>query len=159
MCHTEVWIGSAFKTKTQIIRKLKNILTGIWISINTFIKLFFSLHHTCKHAKSLQLYLILCHPMDYSLPGSSVHGILQARIQEWVAMPSSRVTSQPRDQTCIFYISYVGRQILYHWAIRKLSPVWPHLNLFTLGKSVSIKVTFTGSEYTWIRVSVLDTIQ
>ena len=38
-------------------------------------------------------------PMDCSLPGSSVHWILQARILEWVAMPSSRVSSQPRDQT------------------------------------------------------------
>ena len=43
------------------------------------------------------LTLILCKPMDCSLPGSSVHGILQARILEWVAIPSSRVSSQPRD--------------------------------------------------------------
>ena len=50
------------------------------------------------HAKSPQSYLTLCDPMDYSLPGSSVHGILQARILEWVAMPSSRGSSQPRDQ-------------------------------------------------------------
>ena len=41
----------------------------------------------------------LCDPLDCSLPGSSVHGILQARILEWVAMPSSRGSSQPRDQT------------------------------------------------------------
>ena len=39
----------------------------------------------------------LCNPMDYSLPGSSVHGILQARILEWVAMPSSRGSPQPRS--------------------------------------------------------------
>ena len=42
------------------------------------------------HAKSLQLYLTLFHPVDCSLPGSSVHGILQARILEWVTLPSSR---------------------------------------------------------------------
>ena len=41
-------------------------------------------------AKSLQSYLTLCNPMDCSPPGSSVHGILQARTLEWVAMPSSR---------------------------------------------------------------------
>ena len=41
----------------------------------------------------------LCDPMDCSPPGSSVQGILQARILEWVAMPSSRRSSQPRDQT------------------------------------------------------------
>ena len=38
-------------------------------------------------AKSLQSCLTLCHPMDCNLPGSSVHGILQARILEWVAYP------------------------------------------------------------------------
>ena len=38
-------------------------------------------------------------PMDCSLPGSSVHGISQARIQEWVVVPSSRGSSPPRDQT------------------------------------------------------------
>ena len=44
----------------------------------------------CMPTKSLQSYPILCDPMDYSPPGSSVHGILQARILDWVAMPSSR---------------------------------------------------------------------
>ena len=38
-------------------------------------------------------------PSDYSLPGSSVNWILQARVLEWVAMPSSRGSSRPRDQT------------------------------------------------------------
>ena len=44
-----------------------------------------------------------CDPLDCSPPGSSVHGILQARILEWVAMPSSRGSSPPRDQTCISF--------------------------------------------------------
>ena len=47
------------------------------------------------HAKLLQLCPTLCDPMDYSLPGSSVHGILQTRILEWVAMPSSRDLPDP----------------------------------------------------------------
>ena len=55
----------------------------------------------------------LCNPMDCSLPGSSVHGIFQARILEWVAISSSRGSSQLRDQT---HVSCIGRQILYHWA-------------------------------------------
>ena len=46
-----------------------------------------------------QLCLILCNPVDCSPSGSSVHGVLQARMLEWVAMPSSRESSQPRDQT------------------------------------------------------------
>ena len=60
--------------------------------------------------------LTLCDPMDCSLPGSSVHGILQARILEWVAISFSTGSSWPRDQTCI---SCIGRWILYHWATRK----------------------------------------
>ena len=49
--------------------------------------------------------LTLCDPMNCSLPDSSVHGILQARILEWVAMPSSSRSSQPRDQTQISHIA------------------------------------------------------
>ena len=63
------------------------------------------------NVKSLQLYLILCDPMDYSLPGSSVHGISQAKILEWVAISFSRGSSQPRDQTCVSYISCTGRRV------------------------------------------------
>ena len=56
----------------------------------------------------------LCNPMDCSLPGSSVHGIFQARILEWVAISHSRESSQPSDQTHISCISCIGGQILYH---------------------------------------------
>ena len=51
------------------------------------------------HAQLLQSCPILHDPMDGSLPGSSVHGVIQARILEWVAMPSSRGSSWPRDWT------------------------------------------------------------
>ena len=68
----------------------------------------------CCWAKLLQLYLTLCDPMDCSLPGSSVHGILQARILAWVAMPAFRESSRLRDWTCISYVSCIGRQNLYH---------------------------------------------
>ena len=46
-----------------------------------------------------QLCLTLCDPMDCSPPGSSAHGILQARVLEWVAIPFSRGSSQPRDRS------------------------------------------------------------
>ena len=49
-------------------------------------------------AKLLQSCLTLCNPMDRSPPGCSVHRILQTRILKWVAMPSSRESSQPRDR-------------------------------------------------------------
>ena len=53
----------------------------------------------CMPAESLQSFLILCDPIDCSLPGSSVHGILQARILEWVAILFSRGSFWPRDWT------------------------------------------------------------
>ena len=52
--------------------------------------------------------------MDYGPPGFSVHGILQARILEWVAMPSSRGSSRPRDWTHVSHVSCIGRQVLFH---------------------------------------------
>ena len=60
--------------------------------------------------------LTLCDPMHCSPPGSSVHGILQGRILGWVAMPFSRGSSQPRDQTQVSWI--VGRFFTI-WAIRE----------------------------------------
>ena len=59
----------------------------------------------CVHVRSLQSCLTLCNPMDCSLPGSFVYGFPQARILEWFAMPSSRGSSQPRDQTQISCIA------------------------------------------------------
>ena len=61
-----------------------------------------------------QLCSTLCDPMDYSSPGSSVHGILQARILEWVAMPFSRGSIQPRDGTQVSHIAGRFFIILYH---------------------------------------------
>ena len=54
--------------------------------------------------KVTQLCPTLFDLMDYSLPVSTVHGILQARILEWVAIPFSRGSSQPRDQSHVFYV-------------------------------------------------------
>ena len=50
-------------------------------------------------AQLLQLCPTLCDPIDYSLPGSSVHGIFCARVLEWLAMPFIRGSSRLRDQT------------------------------------------------------------
>ena len=65
-------------------------------------------------AKLLQMCLTLCDAMDCSPPGSSVLGIFQARILEWVATPASRGSSRPRDWTCISYVCCIGTQVLYH---------------------------------------------
>ena len=66
------------------------------------------------HAKSLQSCLTLCNPMDCSSPGSSVHGILQARILEWAVVSYSTGSSQPRDLTHLSYVSCIGSWALYH---------------------------------------------
>ena len=59
----------------------------------------------CMHAKFLQLCPTLCDSVDCSPPGSCVHGILQARRLEWVALPSSRGSSRPRDRTPVSRVS------------------------------------------------------
>ena len=68
----------------------------------------------CVGAKAVQSCLTLCDPTDCSPPGSSVHELVQVRMLQWVAVPSSRGSSPSRDQTCISYISCIGRQVLYH---------------------------------------------
>ena len=77
--------------------------------------------YCCSVAK---LCSALCEPMGCSLPGSSVHGISQARILEWVAISFSRGSFQPRDWT---HVSCIGRWILYYWASREAPQVgWDH---------------------------------
>ena len=73
-----------------------------------------SLSELCMRAMSLPLCPTLCNPMDHSPPGSSVLGILQARTLEWVAVPSSRGSSPPRDRTLSCYVSCIGRWVPYH---------------------------------------------
>ena len=60
-----------------------------------------------------QLCPTLCNPMDCSLPDSSVHGIFQARVLEWIAISSSRGSSQPRDQT---QVSHIAGRFFTIWA-------------------------------------------
>ena len=67
----------------------------------------------CVHAHWLQSCLTLCDPMGYNPPDSSVHGILEARILEWVASPSSKRSSRPQDWT---YLSCITGKFFTHWA-------------------------------------------
>ena len=85
--------------------------------------------------------LTLCDPTDYSLPGFSVHGILQARILEWIVIPFSKGSSQPRDRT---QVSCIAGRFFTVWATGKtnqgsnLTPLhWKHrvLNTRLSGKS------------------------
>ena len=72
-----------------------------------------------------QLCLTLCDPMDCSPPGSSVHGIFQARILEWVAISFSRGSSRPRDQTRVSHVA--GRHFTI-WATREVKGCWAPKN-------------------------------
>ena len=88
------------------------------------------------HVKLFQLCLTLCDPKDCSLPGSSIHGMFQARILEWVAISSPRGPSHPKDGTRVPLISSIGRQILYHCITREV-PESPHMIVI----HISIKAT------------------
>ena len=70
--------------------------------------------HACLHAKSVQLCPILCDSLDCSPPGFSVHWILQERILEWVAMPSSRDLPNPGIES-MSLMSPAGWRVLYLW--------------------------------------------
>ena len=111
----------------------------------------------CVCAQSLSRVQLFCDPMDCTLPGSSVHGIIQARILEWVEITSSRESSQPRDRACISCVSCVGRQILgklpTHCTLYLISLIflitWKHLvNLLVISSRSNPRFTqrsFTSS--------------
>ena len=67
--------------------------------------------------------LTFYNPRDYSPPGSSVHEILQTRMLEWVAIPFSRVSSSPRDQT---WVSSITGRFFTTWATREDRAHWAH---------------------------------
>ena len=69
----------------------------------------------------LKLCSTLCDPMDYSPPGSSVHGILQARILDGVAISFSRGSSRPRNRT---QVSYIAGRFFTNWAMREAQNMW-----------------------------------
>ena len=84
---------------TQVLKILVSSIPGIF---------------SMQACQVTQSYLILWDPMDCGPSGSSVHGILQARILETVAMPSSRGSSRPCDWTQVSYFSCTGGWVLYH---------------------------------------------
>ena len=109
-------LANARPTHLRLLFKKRNILeksnlASLLSSYTVLIKV-----TLCVGAKSLQFCDPLCDPVDCSPRGSSVHGTLQARILEWVAMPSSRGSFQPRDQTHVL--------CLLHWQAGSL-PLGP----------------------------------
>ena len=97
------------------------------------------------HVLSCQLF---CHSMDYSRPGSSLHGILQAKLLEWVVMPFSRGSSWPRDQICV---SWIAGRFFTVWTTREnplqkfssvqlLSHVWLFATPWTAAHQASLSI-------------------
>ena len=97
--------------------------------------------------KVTQSSLTLCDPMDYT-----VHGILQARIQEWVAFPFSRGSSQPRDWT---QVSCIAGRFFTSWATRGFQP-W---HCWHLGPNNSLLWGLWCLAYPWLRGWMANTIQ
>ena len=104
-----VWITAIWWRQGQISNSLTNasphVLWQVIMMNCTYSN--YALRKSESEVKMLvaQLCLILCDCMDCSQPGFSVHGILQARILEWIAIPFSRGTSPPRDRNLDFLIS------------------------------------------------------
>ena len=82
-----------------------------------------------------QLCLTLCNPTDCSSPRSSVHGMLQARILEWITISFSRESSWPRDET---RVSCIGRWILYRWVTWETHKLISVYNLCRLVNGITI---------------------
>ena len=94
----------------------------------------------CAHTQSLYPVQLFCRPLDSSPPGSSIHGISQARILKWVAISFSRGSFLPRDGNRISRISCIGRWTLYHCTLLEVpsSPVYSHTKHFLSGHCTSL---------------------
>ena len=103
-----LWLFSQLEEKEE---RKKNYLRGnvVKLPLDWYVayRQFSSLAQSCP---------TLCDPMDRRPPGSSIHGILQARILEWVAIPFSRGSSRPRDRT---QVSHIAGRHFNLWAIRE----------------------------------------
>ena len=107
-------LGNSMKTNKQ----MPGLDNPIWRSGGLALGLL-----VCMHAKLLQSCPTLCDPMDCSLPGSSVLGILQERVLEWAAVPSSRGSSQGLNLHLLHLLNC--QRILYRWATGEaLGPLW-----------------------------------
>ena len=116
--------------------------SNLWFILFFFVFLLHKHFYTCHYEEMkvkvlvAQSCLTLWDHMDCSLPGSSVHGILQARILEWVAILFSRDSSQQRDWT---WISCIAGRFFTIWAIRDAA--WRN-NRFEMTKS-AIDTSYT----------------
>ena len=107
--------------------------------------LLFLLYLICVHAKLLELCLTVWSSMNYSPPGSSIHGILQARILEWIAMTCSRLSPWLKHQTHISYDSCFGRQVFF-----TISTTWEALYFIHECKKKEKAGRVSQSQHYWL---------
>ena len=100
---TSMLIAALFKT-VKTWKQPKCQLTYEWIK---------KMWYVCVYCAVLSHAQLFTTPWTAARQAPLSMGTLQARILEWVAMPSSRGSSQPRDWTCVSYVSCIGRRILY----------------------------------------------
>ena len=127
---------------------LNPFLLCLFFLRNTITAGTFSIHlcHRSDQIRSVaQSCPTLCDPMDCSLPGSSIHGIFQARILEWVAVSFSRGSSRPRDWT---QVSLTVARCFTIWATREVQELnflsWWHSRektQITLGDKMQARIT------------------
>ena len=122
-----VWLISLSKMPFNYVKNRFNIKLYIYIYFwgGAFLCLFIEMK---VKAKVTQSCLTLCELRDCSLPGSSVHGILQTKTLEWVAIPFSRGSSQPRDWTQFLCIS---DWFITVWATREAQVRYFMLNVLS----------------------------
>ena len=96
---------------------------------------FLSIAFVCRCCLVTKSCLTLCDPMDCSLPGSSSMEFPRQEHWEWIAISSSRGSSQPRDRIHVSCVSCTGRRILYHWATRE-AHIYPCVYHMILKSSV-----------------------
>ena len=141
VCHENI-SSNAYLTHKKVLSTKVRIL-----SIPEFTpiqRVFLRLINKGCECMRTQLCPTLWDPMDCSPPGSSVHGIFQAIILEWVAISYSRGSSQPKDQTCISYMSCNGKQIINHWATWEASNWNPQEAMWSRNDETSLGVGDKG---------------
>ena len=108
--HSQAWVLQRLcEPPSECVPADKGLLTGHLQSVCDVLHP--GVKNLCSVAQSCPT---LCNPMDCSLPGSTAHGIFQARILKWVAISYSKGSSWPKDQTHIFCVFCIGRWVLYH---------------------------------------------
>ena len=147
-------VSSTWKERTYSRKHSYSFL--LWVELCPLTPKFICWNCYTQYHKSevevTQSCLTFCDPMDCSLPGSSVHGIFQARILDWVVISYSRGSSWPRDWTHASYVSCTGRQILCHCATLGSSYHFKYMLLICshFSEVMSLDIKVMGEMYVYL---------